>query len=114
VHELVLNKVKVVNSATDSDFDICTVCFFVEYIPLWYIISQIGICTAMNHNKVLSVSSVHAACFGRADSPQAFKSTLTLSTYIFQTCEISQILQSITVNLYVTLAHALESRPGCL
>ena len=41
--------------------------FFVEFIPLWCIISNIDIRTAVNRNKVLLVSSVYATCFGRAD-----------------------------------------------
>ena len=29
--------------------------------------------TAVNHNKVLLISSIYATCFGRTDHPQAFK-----------------------------------------
>jgi hypothetical protein len=37
---------------------------------LWYVKSKL---TYVNHNKVVLVSSVYAACFVRADRPQALK-----------------------------------------
>jgi hypothetical protein len=43
---------------------------FVEYIPLWYIKAKL---TYVNHNQVVLVSSIYAACFGRADRPLALK-----------------------------------------
>ena len=38
-------------------------------------LSNIYIRTAISHNKFLLVSSTYATCFGRADSPKAFKNT---------------------------------------
>ena len=51
----------------------CRRIFFVEFIPVRYIVSNIDTRTDVNHNKILLVKSIYATCFGRADHPQAFK-----------------------------------------
>lgn len=38
-------------------------------------LSDIYICTAINHNKCLLFSSMYATCFGRTDNPETFKNT---------------------------------------
>jgi hypothetical protein len=64
--------------------------------------------TAVNHIEVLLVSSTYVTCFSRTGHPQAIKYT-TLKPKVkfiyFKICEISQIIQAIINNLYVSLKY---------